>query len=319
MKPILFTLPFLDMPVYGYGVMLGLTFVINWYFFLALAKKRNLNFKSLVPAMIMAIVFAIIGARIFFILSNLDQDWPLAKMLNLRKGGLVAYGGYIMGISAGLLTFRYHKDRHILRNLDTVAPCLALGLAITRLGCFLRGCCYGMRTENPFGLSFPPESLVAEQHADRGWHLLESGWSTHVIPTQLISSGTGFLLSGLTLWLVIRMAKNEEAAVKAGGKTDPAVGGIFKLRDGHVFAIFVAGYSTYRFIIEFLRDDAGRGTVGLLSTSQFIALLLIVLAAIFSFYWIPRRPYLELKTEPSSRPVRRKKNKGRAKSKKKKR
>ena len=316
MKPILFTIPFLDLPVYGYGVMLGLAFVAGWYLTAYLAKWYGHKPDNFYMAMTLAAIFSIVGARVFHILSNPYEGWTLWKMINLRQGGLVAYGGYIFGIGSGVLYWKYRK-LNIWSHLDIATPCLALGLGLTRLGCFLRGCCYGIRTESAFGISFPPPSLVVEQHTHRGWPVLENGWSLPVFPTQLFESSWGFLLFGLTMGLLILKRRSQQGVQLDGKSASDAETSSPRPADGIIFMAFVGLYSLFRFLIEFIRDDGGRGTVGPLSTSQFIGLLLVAFTLFFIIYWLPRHPFQEASAITETRAARRRKASKQVKLKKK--
>lgn len=290
MKPIFFTIPWLDLPVYGYGVMLGLAFLFGWYLTVYLARWCGLKEDIYYVAMTLAIIASLVGARLFHVFSNPDEHWTLLRILNIREGGLVAYGGYICGVAIGVWYFR-KKKVNIWAYVDGATPGLALGLFFARMGCFMRGCCYGIRTDSFLGISFPHESLVAEQHLHRHWPLLENGWSYPVIPTQLIASFTGLVLFGIALYMVARKRKERienEQAQKEGGNIKS-----LKILDGHIFLMFVGGYSVFRFFIEFIRDDGGRGTVGLLSTSQFISIIMVAFVLWMSFSWIPKHPYHE--------------------------
>ncbi len=312
MQPVLFTIPFVNLPVYGYGVMLGLAFVAGWYLTAYLAEWYGHKPENFYMAMTLAAIFSIVGARVFHILSNPDEGWTLWRMINLRQGGLVAYGGYIFGIGSGVIYWMYRK-LNIWSHLDIATPCLALGLGLTRMGCFLRGCCYGVRTESAAGISFPPGSLVVEQHSHRGWHLLENGWSTPVFPTQLFESSWGFFLFALTLGLLILKRRNNRLATQAAENAEHREDVDVKQKtprpaDGIIFMSFVGLYSFFRFLIEFIRDDGGRGTVGPLSTSQFIGLILVGITVFFVVYWLPRHPFKETAEIPQSRAARRRKS-----------
>jgi len=313
MKPVFFTIPWLDLPVYGYGVMLGMAFLVGWYLVAYLAKWSGLKEEVLYVAMTLAIISSLVGARLFHVFSNPHEHWTLLRILNIREGGLVAYGGYIFGVVAGVWYFK-KKKVNIWAYVDVTIPGLALGLFWARMGCFMRGCCYGHRTDSFIGISFPEASLVVEQHTHRGWPLLENGWSTPVIPTQLIASFTGFVLFLITLALVAKKRKERlenEQAKKEGKELKP-----LRILDGHIFLLFVGCYSIFRFFIEFIRDDGGRGTVGLLSTSQFIAILLVAFVSWMAFYWVPKHPYQEHVSSYRAA-QRRKQKKNKAKNKKK--
>jgi phosphatidylglycerol---prolipoprotein diacylglyceryl transferase len=128
---------------------------------------------------------------------------------------------------------------------DVVAPSVALGTAVTRLGCFSAGCDYGKPTAEPWGVIFT--SAVA--HAATGVPL---GVRLH--PAQLYESATTLAIFGVLLWWFPR-----------------------RKHEGDIFLGYLGLYAVGRFLLEFLRGDEDRGFVfhHLLSTSQFIALLVL--------------------------------------------
>ena len=112
---------------------------------------------------------------------------------------------------------------------------VALAQGFGRIGCFLAGCCYGKETEGILSVTFQ-ESAYAPNHVA-------------LIPAQLYSSGLDFL----HFFLLVMIARNKKS-------------------DGQVTACYLIFYSVGRFIIEFFRGDIIRGSVGVLSTSQFISI-----------------------------------------------
>jgi phosphatidylglycerol:prolipoprotein diacylglycerol transferase len=132
---------------------------------------------------------------------------------------------------------------------DIMAPSIALGHAIGRLGCFSAGCCYGKPTSVFWGVTFtnPYSQEIAG---------VPLGVSLH--PTQLYESVAETVIF-LTLLLLAKR----------------------KRFDGQIFWSYVTFYAVARFIIEFFRGD-NRGFVfdGALSTSQFIGILMLVTAII---------------------------------------
>jgi len=126
-----------------------------------------------------------------------------------------------------------------------LAPAVALGQSIGRLGCFSAGCDYGKPTQVWWGVVFT--SPFAHDVAG-----VPLGIRLH--PTQLYESFATFLIFGILLWQFPR-----------------------RRREGGVFLIYVGLYALARFFLEYLRGDADRGFVfhHLLSTSQFIALLVL--------------------------------------------
>jgi phosphatidylglycerol:prolipoprotein diacylglycerol transferase len=125
-------------------------------------------------------IAGLVGARLFYIVPNWDefQEPTLAatarSLLNFTKGGLVVYGSVIFGLPAGIWFLR-RRGLGILPMADIIAPSMALGQAIGRLGCFLNGCCYGgVCLTAPWAMTFPsqppPGSPPYQQHLQGGWN-----------------------------------------------------------------------------------------------------------------------------------------------------
>ncbi|MEO8876829.1 MAG: prolipoprotein diacylglyceryl transferase family protein, partial [Polyangiaceae bacterium] len=139
------------LPIYSYGVMLGLSLVVGWYLTLGLAERDGLPKETMANCYVFTAVAAIIGSRVLYILTNLSEfDDPtthafdLASIFALRRGGLVAYGGFIGGLLGSWAFLSRHKIR-LLPWADVAVPSLASGLFITRIGCYLFGCDFGRR------------------------------------------------------------------------------------------------------------------------------------------------------------------------------
>ena len=133
-----------------------------------------------------------------------------------------------------------------IRYLDLVVPSIALAQGFGRIGCLLAGCCYGRETSSPFSIIFS-----RSQFAPNGIPLL---------PTQIVSSVFDFA----NFFVLLLLAR----------KNPPA---------GRISAFYLIFYSLGRFVIEFYRGDLIRGSVGSLSTSQFISLF--VALAGFILLW----------------------------------
>src|SRR5262249_26307457 len=136
----------------------------------------------------LVIVFSsILGARAMYVLFHRDEMHGIGDMVALWSGGLTMYGGVLAALAASWLYLRRRKVA-FLAMADLVAPSLGLGPGLTRIGCFLNGCCSGRPTTSPWGVHFPPDSYVA--------HLFP-GQAVH--PTQLYSSLTGLLIVAILL------------------------------------------------------------------------------------------------------------------------
>ncbi len=171
----LFILPFLNVPIYGYGVMLVLACVAGMMLAKRLARRAGLDPERFVDLALIALFAGVVGARLSYVLENFSSYFGegiglgegLGAAINLRRGGLTYYGGFLLATPACLL-FAYWKKIPLLRGMDVIAPCLVLGLAIGRIGCFLNGCCWGVVCERPVGISFPYESPAYESHVESG-------------------------------------------------------------------------------------------------------------------------------------------------------
>lgn len=162
----------------------------------------------------------------------------------------MVYGGIIGGILAAWIYCKVAKLK-FMKYFDLVMPSVALAQGFGRIGCFLAGCCYGKETESAFHIIFHDSAYAPN--------------NVPLIPTQLISSGLDFLNCIFLMWF---------AGKKKG--------------DGQVAGLYLVCYSVGRFVLEFFRGDLERGSVGSLSTSQFIAIFTAV-AGVVLFFWFGKR------------------------------
>lgn len=253
-------------PIYSYGVMLGLSLVVGWYLTLGLAERDGLPKETMANNYVVTAVAAVIGSRILYILTNLSEFDSIGSMFAMRRGGLVAYGGFLGGFAGSYFFLRRHKIP-LLPWADVAVPSLASGLMITRIGCYLFGCDFGRPQCGAPGFpdcataaappswlqklgSFPhwAEGTLEHGSGSPAWvqHVKERGLShdaTHsfpVHPTQLYES-----LVGLGLLALLLTARRYQ-----------------KFR-GQIFLLFTFAYGVCRFLLEIVRDDAERGAIGL--------------------------------------------------------
>ena len=240
-------------PIYSYGVMLGLSLVVGWYLTLGLAERDGLPKETMANNYVVTAIAAVVGSRVLYILTNLNEFDSLASMFAMRKGGLVAYGGFLGGLAGSYFFLRRHMIP-LLPWADVAVPSLASGLLITRIGCYLFGCDFGQPLKDgaPGFLkklgTFPrwPDGTLDAGSGSPAWvqHVKERGLShtstesLPVHPTQLYESLVGLLLLGLLLW-----ARRKQ-----------------KFR-GQIFFLFAFAYGVARFLLEMLRDDAERGSI----------------------------------------------------------
>jgi len=250
-----------SIPVYAYGTMLGASFIAGWLVVMVLgARHARLPREKVGHAFVLTAVFAVVGARALFVLTNPSLFNGPAQWLAVGEGGMVAYGGFVGGLVGGWLYFR-KTALGVLGWGDLAAPALGLGLGLTRIGCYLYGCDFGLPLGSgaPAWLreigSFPRGSPAFATQVARYGLSPEAPASLPVHPTQLYESAVGFLLFAVTLSIWSR-----------------------RRFPGQVLLVFTTAYGVWRFLIEFVRDDPQRGSYLGLSTSQLISMALVPLA-----------------------------------------
>ncbi len=135
-------------PIYGYGFMLFLAFVLCTVLAARLAAREGVPREAIQDLAIWLFIAGIIGARITFMIQYRDQisgNWLLA-FFRIWEGGLVFYGSAIGGVVGYFLAYRFVLSKYKISHwkmADIIAPCVALGLCLGRVGCLLNGCCYG--------------------------------------------------------------------------------------------------------------------------------------------------------------------------------
>jgi len=129
--------------IYSYGLMLALAFFVSCSLAAAYAKKKGIAPEVIYNLGFLSLIFGVIGARIFYIIENLEiyLENPI-EMVMLQHGGLSWFGGLILALCAGVFYLKRRK-LSVYKVLDLLAPFLALAQAIGRVGCLLNGCCYG--------------------------------------------------------------------------------------------------------------------------------------------------------------------------------
>jgi len=202
----------------SYGVMLMLAFAAGICVAMQRAPLYRIDPPSVIDLSLFILVGSLLGARVCYVLLNWGAefaDGAPREVLSVWEGGLSFHGGLIGGVLGGLLFCRWRRQRPSL-VADLVAPSVALGYALARLGCFLNGCCHGGPTNLPWGVDFP-EAEKLQVHV-------------YVHPTQLYASLGSLLVAVLLLWLAPRIRV-----------------------PGHLGMWYLVLGSAVRFLVEFLR------------------------------------------------------------------
>jgi phosphatidylglycerol:prolipoprotein diacylglycerol transferase len=187
------------------------------------------------------------------------------NFFKIWEGGIVFYGGVLTGIPVFLLfTKRYGLPPW--KVLDIIAPGIALGIGIGRIGCLLNGCCWGSPTSLPWGVRFPAQSIPWHDHVAHQLIAPDAAYSLAVHPTQVYLAMSGWVL------LILLLAYLPH-----------------RRRYGEGMVLLMIGYALSRFVIEYLRADEPPLWVDGLTISQNISIVLLV-GGVFMWAWLRRAP-----------------------------
>ncbi len=222
----------------SFGVMVAFSFLVAYWLCLKEFRRKNLSEDLLGNLFLAAMIGGIAGAKLLYIFENV----PIKEILQnpvqhiFSRGGLTFYGGLFGALLLTWLVAKRGKlDFWVLG--DSVAPAMAIGYSIGRIGCFLVGDDYGIRSDLPWAVAFPnglPPTIDT------------------VHPTQIYETLI-MLIVFLYLWRIR----------KSSNKT------------GYIFSLYLILAGSERFIIEFLRNTSP-SPISNLSIAQNIAVLIIL-------------------------------------------
>jgi len=157
MRPTLFTIPFLPSwlgEIKSYGVMLMLGFLTGIWMACRRAERSRANPDIILNMGFISLIGGIVGARAMYVIHYWgerfgNQPSPIMAVLDIRSGGLEFLGGPMLVIPALYIYLRYIAKVSRRWYLDMAIPALPWGLALTRVGCFLNGCCWGSVCVDP--------------------------------------------------------------------------------------------------------------------------------------------------------------------------
>jgi phosphatidylglycerol:prolipoprotein diacylglycerol transferase len=149
-----------DLPIYGFGTMLVIALFLCTWLAGRRAKKEGIAKEIIQDLAFWIVIGGIVGARVVFMIQYFEQSRPqyvdahnvvqwnrvILHFFYFWEGGLVWYGGLLGGVAGYALGYRFVLRKHNISTwkiADIIAPSLALGLALGRVGCLLNGCCYG--------------------------------------------------------------------------------------------------------------------------------------------------------------------------------
>lgn len=182
-------------PIYTYGAMLLVSFILSTSLAVYLGKKRGYPKDYLTDLCMWAILAGIAGCRLGYVLQYpqkyLPQPWLI---FNLREGGMTITGGVVLSVLSLFLYFRWKKVP-VLNVLDFLAAPLLVGMAWGRVGCLLHGCCFGeiCSPDWPLQVTYPATTNLGYGLAPGPRHL-----------SQIYELLMDCVLLGYLLWLLPR-------------------------------------------------------------------------------------------------------------------
>jgi len=192
MHPVLFRIG--SLPINTYGLMLAVSFVLGLWLAARRGSAVGVTRNDIYDLGVRLMIAAIVGSRLFYVVTHISAfqgHW--LDVIAIWKGlyGLSMLGGVILAVAVGFYTV-WKRKLPAWKLADAVIPSFALGIFVTRIGCFFNGCCFGSETSCSLGVAFPHSAMP---YSNTG---IVPG--AHIHPTQLYSSLAGLFILVILLW-----------------------------------------------------------------------------------------------------------------------
>jgi phosphatidylglycerol:prolipoprotein diacylglycerol transferase len=197
-------------------VALAVVTVVSWALIAVRRGKARMTYDEVINAALVGIPSGIIGARLFHVLDSLHLyiDDPIRIITHFGEG-LAIYGA-VLGAALGIWIYSRVTKKSFGYLADIIAPAIILAQAIGRVGCTLRGCCYGIETDIFCSVTYVHGSQIIGP----------------VHPTQIYEIIYNLIIFGVLLLLRNRLKP-----------------------DGSLFLVYLLAYSIWRIGIDFIRDS----------------------------------------------------------------
>ena len=259
-NPIAFTIPIGDgIKIHWYGLIIVVGMILAFSYCAFRAKQEGILFDDLLDIALFTIIFAVIGARAYYVLTSLDQYDNFLDAFKIWNGGLAIYGGIIAGAITIFIVCKVKKFtlNKTIKMFDAVAPAVMIGQIIGRWGNFCNGEAYGMPTDLPWRMCSTKfaQELYAKEIIDESTQKLLLNGTLGVHPTFFYEA----------LWNLIGFILIHFLYKK-------------KKFDGQNVLMYLTWYGFGRMIIEGLRTDSLY--VGPFRVSQVVGFLCFVIGGI---------------------------------------
>ncbi len=245
--------------VTGYGIMMMVGFLVGGWVIQVQLRQRGLNEAYAADIVVAAVIGGIVGGKLWYVALHPESSL-------FARGGLVWYGGFAGGSLAVYLNgLRLRVPTRLTAEL--VAPALAVGYALGRVGCFMVQDDYGVPTSLPWGLRFPegqPASTAVNLERMFGVPIPAGAEATEVLavhPTQLYEAAAMLLV----FWVLWRLVHHRHAM-------------------GWLFSLYLALAGVERFLIELLRAKDDR-FFGPFTLAQAASLTIAALGTSLALRW----------------------------------
>lgn len=248
--------------IYWYGIFIGFGVILGVLLALHEAKRTGQNPDTYLDFIIYAMIIAIIGARLYYVIFSWDfySQHP-EKIFAIREGGLAIYGGIIGGVLTAIVYSRV-KKKNFWVMADTMAPSLILGQMLGRWGNFFNKEAFGGFTDNLFAMRYQLSQVRA---SDVTPDILQNLVTVNgvdyiqVHPTFLYES-----MWSLCVFIILLILQRK------------------KKFNGQVCATYFFGYALGRVWIEGLRTD--QLCIGNVPVSQALSAVLIIASVVLYVY-----------------------------------
>lgn len=246
-------------PIYWYGIILTSGIILGLLTAMYISKKEGINPDYILDFLLVDIVFALIGARLYFVIFNWEYYKDhLGQILNIRQGGIAIYGAILASVIVAIV---YTKVRRInfWQFGDIAAYGLLVGQAIGRYGNFVNKEAFGDYTNNLLAMRIlKSDAATALTQNILDHTVIENGLEyIQVHPTFFYESTWNILLLiGLLIY-----HKHKKA-------------------HGEIFFMYITGYGIGRFWIEGLRTDQLILNFINIPASQVVAVISVILGVV---------------------------------------
>lgn len=202
--------------IYWYAVLIVSGIVLSLFLMYFTKKKYGIKYEDFLEIFIFVLVGGVIGARLFYVIFNLEYYLQnISQIFNIQNGGLAIYGGIIAGSIIAYIACKLKKI-NFFDFADFVVPYLALSQGIGRIGNFINQEAYGMETTNFLRMRIETESGLSEVH-----------------PCFLYE-----MIGCFAIFIILKLLQRKQK---------------YK---GEIFGFYLVFYGIIRFFVELLRADS---------------------------------------------------------------